>query len=495
MNRHTFNANSEMLGDQELFFWTVNHWKPDHLFMMGSQNGPNDKVARALDLVSRWGGQIHYRAYSEQEGHLWRNWSPRDYVMMLKSWNRPEIRYNVGNEPIPSQGEAQLVQAIVQASALPESKNWLQTLLERLSALLTKKAKTSEFRSQTLSMSAWYADLFRIAAQEGVKVSGPGFATAAYTRDQLEWFDDMWYAMIEYGAWLNVHTYGHALFPWHAAGRDPNDLLYPARVTRNLWPTKEQIFSNLDWNYLILREEQIVDRIRTLNKATPNVIITECFLDRMPNIEVQFKDLTAQIDAIAGQKIYGVPTLYRYWKYLFPYWTPQQALWEQMNWAEEVYPEWYKAFSWFTWSAHDASPNYWSSRYGWQHDRTLLEGWPDYRKTSTPPTPKPDPTEPNVSIQCRALIQRNYREEPKLDGKLLGTLEPGDIFWLSTNIRAEADTYVWAKIDVNGQEAWVALADGLYEEIGGEQLDLSDYVRKDELPNLIREFLQELVAD
>ncbi len=459
MNRHTFNANSEMLGDHELFFWTLNHWRPDRVFMMGSENGPNHQVHRAKDLSASWGGRVHYRPYSGHEGHLWRTRKPLDHINLIKGFHQPDITYHIGNEPIPKQDEARL-------------------------------------------MSLWYAEFFRIAKQEGLKVAGPGFATGAYERSELGWFDEMFISLAQNGAILDVHTYGHALFPWHCAGRDPRDLIHPDRVQRDRWPTKAEILSNLDVNYLVMREEQIVDLIRRLTGITPEVFLGECFLDRMPNIEVQLRDITERIDTFAGQKIYGVPTLYNYWRHLFPQWTAEQTLFEQMNWAEEVYPEYYKAFSWFTWSSHDDHPHYWSSRYGWQHNRKILEDWPKARKVSVNVPVEITPSD-GSPILGTAKFERNYRNDTVVStSTLIGTFPANTVMVIYPESRVEKNAYVWIKIQIGATVAWTSLAAGLYPELDAydnppppppppaEGTDLEGYVRKDELPELVALYLR-----
>lgn len=388
--RHTFNVNTMEIGDEALLHHTLRRWQPSAIMAMGGKDGPNKQARTLIDLVENWGGFGIYRPFEMSEGHLWRARSPQEQVNWLKSFKDDRWWYNVGNEPIPGGAEVK-------------------------------------------RMVDWYAEFIDIAVAAGLNVIIPGgFATGAFQWEQIERgdFDPMLAAIGKYAdlrlsgrsrVMLGAHTYTHALIPLGTAGRPPSHLISPQDAQPDRWPTQAEIFDGDESdNWLVLRENWLVNRIMdiTLRRIDQqplriDVAITECFLDRMPHIETEHREVTAKIDQMAGRRVQGMPTLAKYWATMFPQWSPTQALIQQMQWVEDVYPTVddalpgdYVCFAWFAWNKNAQ----WREGYDWEQNPAILIQWGDHvSEAKSPPVPPPLP-EPNPTIsdqRWRSVLVEN----------------------------------------------------------------------------------------
>lgn len=428
LTRLTINLNCEKMGDYTAVANTFTAWKPSSVFCMNALNGsdPNNVVVRLHNLVSSWNGILIYRQYERGEDQLWKDYpDPETYLRKLRAFNLPTAWFNCGNEPGPKGADA-------------------------------------------IAMSKWYANLLKLNDSKGYNlrlVIPGGFATGSYEKNEVGWFQEMFYELgirmkdparringysqIALGA----HEYGMALPMFHTDGADLRNLIDRTKI-QPPWKSKADVFDadNSD-NWLIFRTEWYVDEIVRLTGCPRELVevwLTEIWHDRIPHVVQKFPDIAAELDRLAGREMRGIRTIDRYLKWAFPQWTFGQALAEQFLWWENTAPAYYRGGAIFTGSYDDAWPLKWRQDYNVLEIPELLTIWPSYyarfeRNTvATPiPTPTPKPTTTRVHARVKALPtgvpHRNFRPQPG------STVDLGDL-----NVGEEAYYYPQSPSVFNG---------------------------------------------
>lgn len=422
MNRLTFNANLQTLGDNEKFLRTLAAWKPQTVVLMNSiSTEPTSMFQRVKALMATWGGIVIYRRYEDGDQHLWTKYSAPGYLdaLLKDSGGQKDIWYYCLNEPYHGSDNR-------------------QNLINFVSQVIEEAVK----RDMRLCVGNF------------------AIASMSVGRDDVRVWDDMLRALGKHAGLrignhaqiiVGTHEYTHALLPWGAAGRNPNDLTDAAKVSRDKWPTPAEVRDTPGDNWHIYRTEWFLDRVRELTGKTPDVVITECFHDRMPNIETQFRDAVAGIDNLAGRRVKGVPTLIEYWRKVFPQWTPEKALCEQYKWAEELYPANYRGFAIFSWTHHNQAPDFWRDTCDVSSFDAFLSMWPAYGSQIETPPP-PDNEAPESTRQAIVLIGRNtvnIRSKPSLTGDLLGMVKNGERVTVFDH-KSDGGNTVWVQIERKG---------------------------------------------
>ncbi len=369
-NRLTFNANLAMLGDNEKFLRILRAWKPKTVVLMNAiSTEPQSMFQRVKRDMRTWGGIVIYRRYEDGDNGLWWKYKdPAAYLDLLlrESGQDKSIWYHVHNEPLPDD------------KSRDDFMNWTAAIIElavqRDIRLCVGNLAIAAMSVGVADVNKWDTLLRALGKYADRKIDGVGQIL------------------------MGVHEYTHALLPWGCADRDPRDLTNPAKIVQANWPTPAEVRSKPDKNWHIYRSEWFVSRIQALTGKTPQVVITEAFHDRMPNIEMQFKDATAAIDAIAGRKVKGVPTLIQYWNNMFPQWKAVRALCEQYLWAEKLYPNYYLGFAIFSWTHHNELPDRWKDNCDVSEQDQFLNEWPVFELEHTTPTVPPPPSQPSTDL-------------------------------------------------------------------------------------------------
>lgn len=446
--RHTFNANMMHLGppgENEMWFGhfaaVLQHWQPSSVLMMNALNGndPNNAVLIIARLLESWGGFPVYRPYQDGDGAIWRLWpDPADYVRYLKSFNADHLWYQVGNEPgWGSKTDAETAcryYAELMDRAVPANLR-----------LIMPNTPTGTPEWNTI-WDGWFDILLN------------KFAEYASRRVQIK---DQSYAQFMFGA----HAYAHAGAPFHLDGVDPRLMLYPEAWKRKNWVTKEMIFDdNRTDDYLLLREDWFEQRYHDLHPDRPDmeIMLTECVFDRLRNIELGQPELTAQIDNMAGQRVYGIPTLVEFWRKAAPHQPPEQTCSDQFWWMEEVHPTYYRAFAHFSWTFHDQHPDYWRRKFNFAEWWDLLDLYPKVvtqrSKPTVPTVPNvPYPAAPDDPAWEAGIIhvknaQTNIREQPNTSATVLTKINPGAIGRIARKYRTP-DT--WVPVQIGSYYGWL----------------------------------------
>lgn len=235
--------------------------------------------------------------------------SAADHVRLLQGLNAPDVWWYISNEPLPPDNEREIMQR-------------------------------------------WHADVIRLGLAAGLKLVVGNLATAAMSNTKADIDGGRWDVLL--GAvgghadtgrvMLGVHTYAHALIPWHCAGRNPDDLDNPLAIVPARWPTPGEVYTSPEDNWLVYRENWFVERIQALTGKLVDVAVTEFGWDRMPHIVKDWPRVTASVDNLAGVEVRGLPTLTRYFEHVYGNPAPQTAC-QQLEWTDKVYPSNYRCFA------------------------------------------------------------------------------------------------------------------------------------------------------
>lgn len=409
LSRIGLHINANKPGDSEKLLGVLRAWKPAGVLVMNALNArdPGNIVMRILRTMQEWDGIVIYRPYEKDEGHLWRIRSAQAHVDMLVGLGSKAFWFNVGNEPAPDAGK------------------------------------------EREAMDRWYAEFIQRAGDAGLRTVIPGgFAAVSFDKHEVDRgdFDRMFRALGERAddrvqgynrAMFGVHVYGHALMPLMTGGRDPRDLLVRERIQPDQWPKAEDIFdADQSDNWLLFREEWYISRIKQLTGKVPDTAITECFFDRMPNLEEQFPDMVRQIDQLAERWVKGIPTLRKYWEWAFLQtqgWGAAQALCKQLVWWEQIAPPHYRMATLWAWTWHNDAPEYWKDTGNIGEWDTFLNLWPSYAQLIDAPAPQPsplptpdDPRWQDYSAEPK-LDSANVREQPTVASAVIGKIGRGGV--------------------------------------------------------------------
>lgn len=349
IRRIGFNLNAQAIADVPKLERILTVLQPTTLLVMSDYN-------YALRLYDLLGGKtkICYRAYRQlnDEGTLWQNIKPAEYVASLIGWGNPKIYRQVLNEPAP------FPQNIIPLS------DWLIEVMDRL------------------HMAGYRG----VIGNFGVGTYQPGQVDGGQFDNLLRAFDKHY----DYHL-MGVHEYTGVILPFGVGQWPQIALLDRNAVQPDRWPTNppikridfaaamesaryiqdygrylQQIAFSTDvsvqevavlpgyWHFL--RSAWFTIRARELGLRDPQFWITEFGWDRVGDIEPIFQKL---------QEIYGTSGFIEFgrinslWKLFSDYyghlgWTPQYTAYQMLAWANRVYPDNYVGMNLFTWSnAHD----------------------------------------------------------------------------------------------------------------------------------------------
>ena len=220
----------------------------------------------------------------------------------------------------------------------------------------------------------------------GVKGCIGNFAVAsAINEDQVEagaW-DDFLRTSSE---WTNaghgivgIHEYMTGALPWGCAGAhmDPMDMTRGPLTGPEKWPDLSEIWDDYKTDWHLFRYSMLAKRAEVLKVEFPRMVLTECFWDRMPDLE---KTVLPQLDAWRKGKPDpgdGIISQYPLFKRWFPWWDPVVAAVQQLQWCENTYTPHILGFCLFAVNKDPKWVNY--NLLDWQ---PLLDAIPDIERES-----------------------------------------------------------------------------------------------------------------
>ena len=209
-------------------------------------------------------------------------------------------------------------------------------------------------RNDLAALLADLVDLMHAGADAGLRLCVGNFAWASILRPE-DVHDGLWDDFLRNAsAWshdghgyIGGHEYTTGPLQWGCAGFDPHRLLKSVTDGRNSprgrnW---EYISGHSGSNWLLFRWAPLYGRCRTLRIEMPLMLVTECFWDRMPNLESG--GYLKAMDAKVGHKVRGLNSQAECWRMFWPATDELGATMAQLEWAEEVYPDFVKGFHLF----------------------------------------------------------------------------------------------------------------------------------------------------
>lgn len=383
IRRLSFNVNAQQIADVPKLERILTALQPTTLLVMSDYN-------YALRLYDLLGGKtkICYRGYRQlnDEGTLWQNIKPAEYVASLIAWGNPKIYRQVLNEPAP------FPQNIIPLS------DWLIEVMDRL------------------HMAGYRG----VIGNFGVGTYQPGQVDGGQFDNLLKAFDkhhDYHY--------FGVHEYTGVILPFGFGQWPQLALLDKNAVQPDKWPTDlpikridfaaamesarhiqdygrylQQIAFAIDvsvqevavlpgyWHFL--RSAWFTIRARELGLKDPQFWVTEFSWDRVGDIEPIFQKLQ-EIYGTSGFIEFGrINSLLKLFSDYYGHlgWTPQYTAYQMLASVNRVYPDNYVGFNCFTWSnAHD-----WRDLMGTDFsDLDELQTYLIHAAQTEAPAPVPEP--------------------------------------------------------------------------------------------------------
>lgn len=189
------------------------------------------------------------------------------------------------------------------------------------------------------SLATLTADLHE-AKKQNIRLCVGNFSTGTWQLADIDAgkYDDFLKALSQYRDFhvLGLHEYSVGVLPIHFNnGREPKDLIDPAKLQPDRWITKEQFLDNWQTNYHTGRYLWLVKRCELLMIPPPRIVMTEFGWDRNGDILGHVPEL----DSYAEGRITGQNSLVRYLQKVSPQLTFERALLNQLQHMGTVYTE------------------------------------------------------------------------------------------------------------------------------------------------------------
>lgn len=271
----------------------------------------------------------------------------------------------------------------------------------------------------------WTVYAMRLARERGVRVSALGIGMATLTADDWQSgdFNLLLHECADGYHIFNTHSYGSVILPAGAAGRYPDMYLNKDMAQQANWPSPyDTQEGSRTGNWYIGREFDIIAQCNVLGIPYPRIIIGECGIDRMQDLEwaelstkqfVNIYDILEKrymrVEARDGKLV----TL----KVPWPHWGMRG--WHTVEWVHaDYYPDWLPAktyvemLKWMCWMydnqvaggrpfveaiqvfAHCPGMQDWAT--AWGMDISDSDHWyalvAEYGDSIVDPTPDPEPT-------------------------------------------------------------------------------------------------------
>lgn len=324
--RISYNVNGQQIIDPNRYLNFIKEAQPTTVLVMDSPD-------MAIQTYEAGGGKtkVVHRFYNENDHLYWLWTSPSDFVATHTGWGHPEIYRYVLNEPS------------FDDSTLGGLLDWL--------IQVAYKMKEAGYRAVLGN--------FSVACYEPRHIGSGVFDKFLKMMDDLrDWH------------YFGIHEYTGILLPYGVGYWPVSYLLDKILVQPERWPAKKDVpFSrwgnDLPPYWHLCRSAWFNIRCDELKIRRPNFWMTEFGWDDMPDMHSLQPDVYTEL-----RNRYGVPspfislrcinTLQPIWEDYFKDWSYQRTGFEQLKWAEQLYPENYIGFNLFTLS-NDWG---WKNQYG-----------------------------------------------------------------------------------------------------------------------------------
>lgn len=390
MNRTSFNVLGQFLnaGQKNYYLDFMARYRPTTALIMDDL----DLVYRTIAATQGETLVIH-RVWQPDDAYLW-NWkTPGEYIDMLtnNSTLRRDVILYLLNEPD------------TRPSGLPRLLEWL---IEA-----TEDAIGRGYRC--------------VVGNIGPATIEPATIETGVFREYLSKLAEWSAAGKAWGGW---HEYTAVLLPFGIGQWSTNTLLNPAAV-QPPWPLPTQAtFESLRKNYVakmaiyplaqlevfppwwhILRHEWLQLWAEENGIPRHKVILTEGFHDRMPDLTAPmpniYQELASKWGTAGFTELRGVRTLKDVYHAYFPTQTEDETVFQQMEYAETIYPNNVIGWDLFTWcfdAGQDKTTNWEEVGYNVGdmvgfHELLITAKEPPGPSPIPNPDPSPEPTPPAPS--------------------------------------------------------------------------------------------------
>lgn len=431
ITRISFNINGANFPNRDYFLDFLRRYQPSTVLIMDDRNLA---ISLAAALPNT---KVVHRSYAANEGVQWQQESPESYVARETAWGHPEVFRYVLNEP--PVGDTRLI--------------------------------------------SWLVDVGKRFIDKGYGAVLGNFAVGTYNENQVEsgYLDPLTELCCRTPLiYFGDHHYTGILLPMGVGQWTVEQLYDKSRCQPKDWPTLGQIpvkrwydEKEKRWNlppyWNLRRSDWITIRAQEKGFGVPKIWITEFGWDALSSLA----DLGVY-DHFKNK--YGIPyphtsmrcinTLQNIWRDYFQQWTYQRAGFEQLKWANNIYPDNCIGFNLFTVNGnHD-----WKIAAGCDfsdlrevHDLLLAE-----KQAAPPPPPAPIPLPsgdvpfPNdkdiawsqIAIKSTTMNGSNIRRQPSLQADIVGILRGQRVTWLYP-IAKLVEGYKWYAVRLNEVRGWM----------------------------------------
>lgn len=278
----------------------------------------------------------------------------------------------------------------------------------------------------------------------------------------------------EVGHSLGVHEYTGILLPFGVGQWSREMLLDKNAVQPAAWPPAAQL-PRARWNgtlppyWHLRRSDWLQIRAKEIGLKPVMIDMTEFGWDRLPDLTVggqlnPYGVLQSRYGLVAPHRTYrGVASLRRVFEDYFPQRTFEQSVFEQLKWADQIYPPDVRALHVFTWSEN--APD-WDIEFGCNISRfkalhTLLVFYANNQPEQPTPQPEPEPKEPptvnpkphTLSIAGDAIKHVNiYGQKSSFNMPVLGTVPKGAMALVDMTVDPPLQDWLW--VEYNGVKGY-----------------------------------------
>lgn len=314
-------------------------------------------------------------------------------------------------------------------------KRFLKTMVAFMRQLRAGKVKA------VIGNFAWANILFLEDVESGVWDD--------FIREASAWTNEGW-------GYVGGHDYTWGVIPFGAAKRNPYDMLTPALVQKDKWPSVGEVNDKYKDNWLLLRWLMLSKRAEFLGVPMFKMVITEAPLDRMPNLEVDVeigpgvrrRGVITEFDLTHGRTRGPISQkqLFPFW---YPQWTPEQTMIEFVRWIDLVYPEYVEGFTFFGMNKDWPDYNYYD--------------WPGYMEAIAVYEKEPNmidfSQETPVEVKPAGDFQVKFRDAATVNSNVYGFIPKDvwtDMIWLSANEDVSEGANTFRPVRWAGIVGWVA---------------------------------------
>lgn len=349
----------------------------------------------------------------------------------------------------------------------------------------------------------WTVRHLEACAAKGVRSCAPNWGPGNIEPSDIAagTFDPLLEAQSNYADWHygGEHDYTGMLLPWGGGwgGRSREDFQFPDRLQPDRWTTVQE-FQDLSASYHLGRGRRLDERAKVKGWRVINKLVTEFGHDRMPDWEDPrgfnpYPYLESKYGTSGYAVIRGPRSLRDVWKAWFPFWTFEEALWQQLVWADKVYPPHYLGFNLYQWCTD--APD-WDKQYG--YDYGVLTGIHERMKGSimtnpTSPQPVPKPADAGAPVQATLKAGYNLRSGPGTNYPVVRVLTTGSVvtYYPNEAQKTQANGFEWVYVEQDGELGFVA-HQGQFVPFEDETLSkFPDWWPKDTLAHLPVEFMSQ----